>query len=52
MSRFYLSATPPWPLNVFFVDDVKVGGFPSQTFSHGGQTREPVYNKLVSTYVL
>ena len=38
----YLSATPPWPLKVFFDDDVNVGGFPSQTSSHGGQTSDPM----------
>ena len=32
----------PWPLKVFFDDDVNVGGFPSQTSSHGGQTSDPI----------
>ena len=41
----YLSATPPWPLKVFFDDDVNVGGFPSQTSSHGGQTSDPMKMK-------
>ena len=42
----YLSATPPWPLNLFFDDDVNVGGFPSQTSSHGGHTSDPKNHDL------
>ena len=42
----YLSATPPWPLNLFFDDDVNVGGFPSHTSSHGGHTSDPKNHDL------